>query len=64
MGPSSTMATVAAQAEEVRLIADLAERVAEGHLEFEQAALLAPWPPDIAREPIARGVGQLRGDLD
>jgi glyoxylase-like metal-dependent hydrolase (beta-lactamase superfamily II) len=63
-GPVFDHSQVAAQAEDVRQIADLAQRVAEGHLEFEQAALLAPWPPDIAREPIARGVGQLRGDLD
>lgn len=54
---------VATQADEVRLIVDLAERVYEGHLEFDQALILAPWPPDMAREAIARGVGQLRGDL-
>lgn len=56
-------AEVAAQADEVRQVVDLAERVYEGHLEFEQSLVLAPWPPDMAREAIARGVGQLRGDV-
>ena len=63
-GPVFDHADVAAQADEVRQVVDLAERVYEGHLEFEQAVVLAPWPPDDARQPIARGVGQLRGDLD
>jgi glyoxylase-like metal-dependent hydrolase (beta-lactamase superfamily II) len=62
-GPVFSHSDVAAQAGEVRQIVDLAERVYEGHLEFEQAVVLAPWPPDEAREPIARGVGQLRGDV-
>jgi glyoxylase-like metal-dependent hydrolase (beta-lactamase superfamily II) len=62
-GPVFSHSDVAAQADEVRQIVDLAERVYEGHLEFEQAVVLAPWPPDDAREPIARGVGQLRGDV-
>jgi glyoxylase-like metal-dependent hydrolase (beta-lactamase superfamily II) len=62
-GPVFGHSEVAAQADEVRQIVDLAERVYEGHLEFEQAVVLAPWPPDDAREPIARGVGQLRGDI-
>ncbi len=56
-------AQVATQADEIRAIVDLADRVYEGHLEFEQAITLAPWPPDWAREAIARGVGQLRGDI-
>jgi glyoxylase-like metal-dependent hydrolase (beta-lactamase superfamily II) len=62
-GPVLEPAEVAAQADEIRIIVDLAERVYEGHLEFEQAIPLAPWPPVMAREPIARGVGQLRGDI-
>jgi len=62
-GPVFNQAEVATQADEIRLVVDLAERVYEGHLEFEQAVILAPWPPAEAREPIARGVGQLRGDL-
>jgi glyoxylase-like metal-dependent hydrolase (beta-lactamase superfamily II) len=63
-GPVFDHADVAVQADEVRQVVDLAQRVYEGQLEFEQAVVLAPWPPDDAREPIARGVGQLRGDLD
>lgn len=62
-GPLFDHGAVAVQADEVRQIVDLAERVYEGHLEFEQAVPLAPWPADLAREPIARGVGQLRGDI-
>jgi glyoxylase-like metal-dependent hydrolase (beta-lactamase superfamily II) len=62
-GPVLSPADLATQADELRAIVDLAERVAEGHLEFEQAVPLAPWSPDLAREPIARGVGQLRGDI-
>jgi len=56
-------AAVAAQADDLRAIVDLAERVFEGHVEFEQSLVLAPWPPDLAREAVARGVGQLRGDV-
>jgi glyoxylase-like metal-dependent hydrolase (beta-lactamase superfamily II) len=63
-GAVFSQADVVAQADEVRQIVDLAQRVYEGHLEFEQSLVLAPWPPDMAREAIARGVGQLRGDLD
>jgi len=62
-GQVFSLPEVAAQADEVRQIVDLAERVFEGHIEFEQAVFLAPWQPDMAREAIARGVGQLRGDL-
>ncbi len=63
-GAVFSQSDVAAQADEVRQIVDLAQRVYEGHIEFEQSLVLAPWPPDMAREAIARGVGQLRGDLD
>ncbi|MEA2538256.1 MAG: hypothetical protein QOF11_2490 [Chloroflexota bacterium] len=45
-------------------IARLAREVAAGSLDLEAACAAAPYPPAAAREPIERGVAQVRGELD
>ncbi len=49
---------------DVAAIADLARRVAAGSLGFADALAAAPYPEPDAREPIERGLAQVRGELD
>ena len=50
--------------DEVEAIADLARRVAAGGMGLDDAVAAAPYPAESAREAIARGVDQARGELD
>jgi glyoxylase-like metal-dependent hydrolase (beta-lactamase superfamily II) len=54
----------AAQMVGFREVAALAERVHAGEIDLETAVAAAPYPAAAAREPLARALAQLRGDLD
>jgi len=47
-----------------RDVAALARRVAAGELDLEAALAIGPWPGEPSREPLERGLAQLRGELD
>jgi glyoxylase-like metal-dependent hydrolase (beta-lactamase superfamily II) len=49
---------------ELREIADLGQRVADGDLGLEDAVARGPFGPEASREPIERAVAQARGQLD
>lgn len=52
------------QARAFLAIAELARRVHRGEVALERAAGEGPYSPEATREAIARGVAQLRGELD
>jgi glyoxylase-like metal-dependent hydrolase (beta-lactamase superfamily II) len=54
---------VKASVAQLRSIAALARRVRGGALNLEAAVALAPYPADLAVEPLERALAQLRGDL-
>ena len=63
-GDVADRAFAAAQLEDLRAVAELARAVHEGVLGVEEAVRRGPFGPGASREPIRRGVAQLRGDLD
>jgi glyoxylase-like metal-dependent hydrolase (beta-lactamase superfamily II) len=63
-GDHAGIAFVRSSLEAFRSIASLSTRVHGGELDLEAAIALAPYPPEAAREPLERGVAQLRGELD
>ncbi|MEK6719674.1 MAG: MBL fold metallo-hydrolase [Chloroflexota bacterium] len=54
---------VAAQLADLRAIAGLAGQVHRGDLAIDDAIKRAPFPVGAAREPLERGLAQLRGEL-
>ncbi len=63
-GDHAGLGFVRSQLEAFRSIASLASRVDAGELDLDSAIALAPFPAAAAREPIERGVAQLRGELE
>jgi glyoxylase-like metal-dependent hydrolase (beta-lactamase superfamily II) len=55
---------VASSLAALRAIDALAREVHAGELDLPAAAALAPYPPDLAVEPLERALAQLRGELD
>ncbi len=52
------------QLEALSQVAELSRRVYRGELGLEQAVAAGPFGPDATREPVERGLAQLRGELD
>jgi glyoxylase-like metal-dependent hydrolase (beta-lactamase superfamily II) len=63
-GDVADRAFAASQLEDLRAVADLARAVHTGALGPEDAVRRGPFGPEPSREPIQRGVAQLRGELD
>ncbi|HLY12893.1 MAG TPA: hypothetical protein VKR24_00970, partial [Candidatus Limnocylindrales bacterium] len=49
---------------DLEAIAGLARRVHAGELGLAAAVAAGPWPADVSKETIERGLAQLRGELD
>ena len=49
---------------EFEAIAGLARRVHAGELDLAAAVAAGPWPAEVSKETIERGLAQLRGELD
>ena len=49
---------------ELEAIAGLARRVHAGDLDLAAAIAAGPWPAEVSKETIERGLAQLRGELD
>ena len=62
-GDLAGRAFVERSAREVAAIAALARRVHAGELDLEAAIAASPYPPQDSRQPLERGLAQLRGEL-
>jgi glyoxylase-like metal-dependent hydrolase (beta-lactamase superfamily II) len=62
-GEPAGRAFVEASLEALRAVESLARRVHADELDLEAAVAAAPYPQAAAREPIERGLAQLRGEL-
>jgi glyoxylase-like metal-dependent hydrolase (beta-lactamase superfamily II) len=63
-GEVGDRAFVQRQASEFHALAQLARRVADGEVGFDDALAASPYPRSASREPLERALGQLAGSLD
>ena len=63
-GDHAGLAFVEAQVAGFRAVADAARRVHAGEASVDDVLAMVPYPAAEAREPVARAVAQLRGDLE
>ena len=63
-GDVGDRAFVEAQLAAFRSIADLAREIHEGRLDLDAAIAMSPFSPETSRQPLERGLAQLRGELE